>query len=127
MSAELKAADVPVSQLRVSHPVAGNIMGRGLKLWLDDEELTPLKAGQALTVEIEPGAHRLRAHNTYHARTVEFVAAPGEQVHYRINNRVGFFGWFMLTVLGGGPMHLAIERADPVESTRKDKDSHVNS
>lgn len=119
MNEEAKAAGVQAAQLRVSHPVAGNVMGRGLKLWLDGEELSPLKAGQALTLEIKPGAHQLRAHNTYHSKTVEFVASPGEQVHYSINNRVGFIGWFMLTVLGGGPMYLVIERAAPVASTAK--------
>jgi hypothetical protein len=105
------------AQLRVSHPVAGNVMGRGLKLWLDGEELSPLKPGQALMLEIAPGRHQLRAHNTYHAKTVEFDAAAGEQMHYKINNRVGFIGWFMLTVLGGGPMYLQIERAEPIESS----------
>jgi hypothetical protein len=116
MSAEVNTGSPHPAQLRVSHPAAVNVMGRGLKLWLDGEELSPLKAGQALTIEIESGAHRLRASNTYSSKTMEFDAQPGEQVHYRINNRVGLFGWFMLTLLGSGPMHLVVERADPVES-----------
>ena len=105
----------PVAQLRVSHP-ASNVMGRGLRLWLDDEELPPLKAGKAFIVEVEPGAHTLRVSNTLHSKTLTFDAKPGEQVHYRVNNKVGLFGWVLLTLLGSGPMSLLIERAEPVES-----------
>lgn len=92
-------------------------MGRGLTLWLDGEKLSPLKPGQALTLDIEAGRHQLLVNNTYHSKTVEIDAQPGEQVHFRVNNRAGCFGWFMLTVLGGGPMYLAIDRVDPAEST----------
>lgn len=92
-------------------------MGRGLTLRLDGEQLSSLKPGQALTLDIEPGQHQLLVNNTYHSKTIEFAAQPGEQVHYRIDNRAGCFGWFMLTVLGGGPMYLLIDRVDPAEST----------
>ena len=115
MSEEVNTGGQPVAQLRVSHP-ASNVLGRGLRLWLDGEELSPLKVGKALNVEIEPGAHTLRVSNTYHSKTVEFDAQPGEQVHYRADNKVGFFGWFLLTVLGSGPMRLLIERAEPIAS-----------
>lgn len=91
-------------------------MGRGLTLRLDGEELSPLKPGQALTLDIEVGQHQLLVNNTYHSKRVEFDARPGEQVHFRINNRAGCFGWFMLTVLGGGPMYLLIDRVDSAES-----------
>jgi hypothetical protein len=107
----------PVAQLRVSHPASTvNVMGRGLRLWLDGEELSTLKAGKALTVEVEPGAHTLRVSNTFRSKTVAFDAKSGEQMHYRADNKVGLFGGFLLTVLGSGPMSLLIERAEPVES-----------
>ncbi|HYO63374.1 MAG TPA: hypothetical protein VER08_06930 [Pyrinomonadaceae bacterium] len=109
----------PDAQLRVSHPAKGNQLGRGMKLSLDGEELTHLKAGNSLVVNIEAGHHQLRADNTYHARTVEFDARPGEQVHYRITNKVGFFGSILLTTLGAGPMHVKFERVEPVESSSK--------
>jgi hypothetical protein len=105
----------PVAQLRVSHP-ASNVLGRGLKLWLDGEELPPIRAGKALIVEVEPGAHTLRISNTFYSKTLTFDAKPGEQVHYRAGNKVGLFGWFFLTVLGSSPMGLLIERAEPIES-----------
>lgn len=117
MSEEVKDVDTHFAQLRVSHPKEGSYMGRGLILSLDGAELTTLKAGEAITTKIETGHHRLDVDNTYHSKTVEFDAQSGEQVHYRIRNKVGFFGSWMIMVLGAGPMNLSIERANPVESS----------
>ena len=107
------------SQLRVSHPAKGNEMGRGLDLSLDGEDLGHLKAGSSFVVNIEAGPHQLRADNTYRAEAVGFNAEPGEQVHYRITNKVGLFGSILFTTLGAGPMHVEFERAEPVESSSK--------
>ena len=107
-----------VAQLRVSHPATkSNQLGRGLKLSLDGEELAHLKVGNSLVVNIEAGRHRLRADNTYHAKTVEFDAEPGQQVHYRVSNMVGVIGAVLLGTVGAGPMHIEFERAEPVESS----------
>ncbi|HEV2764225.1 MAG TPA: hypothetical protein VGV38_14675 [Pyrinomonadaceae bacterium] len=106
------------AQLRVSHPATkSNQLGRGLKLSLDGEELAHLKVGNSLVVNIEAGRHQLRADNTYHAKTVEFDAEPGRQVHYRISNRVGAIGAVLLGTVGAGPMHIEFERAEPLESS----------
>jgi hypothetical protein len=77
--------------------------------------LPHLKVGQTFSLEIAPGHHWLKVNNTYHKKTVEFDVQSGEQVHYRIKNRIGFFGSMMISVLGAGPMYLMIERADPIE------------
>jgi hypothetical protein len=113
MDEEVRTDSARSAQLRVSHPEAANVMGRGLKLSLDGKEWAYLKAGQAISTEIGPGHHRLRADNTYQKKMVEFDVQPGEQVHYRIGNRVGFFGSMMVAVLGAGPMYLVIERTPP--------------
>lgn len=117
MTGEAKTESARPAQLRVSHPAAANVMGRGLKLTLDGEELPHLSAGRNLTVRIEPGRHRLRADNTYQSKAVEFDAESGEQVHYRITNRAGFFGALIITMLGAGPIYLLMERVEPVESS----------
>lgn len=116
MSEEVKTENADSTRLRVSHPEAGNYLGRGLNLSLDGQELAHVRAGRAIVKEIEPGHHRLKADNTYHAKTVEFDAETGEQVHFRITNKVGFFGSMVIALLGAGPMHLVIDRAEPVES-----------
>jgi hypothetical protein len=115
MDAELKTESVQSARLTVSHPQEGTDMGRGLALSLDGKDLPHLKVGRTFTTEIAAGHHRLRVNNTYHKKTVEFDVQSGEQVHYRIRNRVGFFGSMMISVLGAGPMYLEIERAAPAE------------
>jgi hypothetical protein len=115
MSEAAKSDDAPPAQLRVTHKDEGDYMARGIKLALDGRELTLLKSGKAIVVEVEPGPHRLRMDNTFYPKTVGFDVKAGEQVHYRIWNRRGFGSW-MVEVLGAGPMYLAIERAEPVES-----------
>ena len=118
VSGEVNNGTPRPARLRVSHPAEeGSYMGRGLTLALDRKDWAHLKAGRDATVEIEPGHHRLLVNNTYHKKTVEFDAEPGEQVHYRITNKVSFFGSMMLGVLGAAPMHLVIEREGQEESS----------
>ena len=103
------------AQLRVTHKDEGDYMARGIKLALDDADLNLLKSGSSTLVEVEPGHHRLRVDNTFHAKTVEFDVRAGEQVHYRIWNKRGFGSW-LVEIIGAGPMYLAIEEANPIES-----------
>jgi hypothetical protein len=102
-------------QLRVTHKDEGNHLARGIKLALDGKELTVLKSGKAIVIDIEPGSHTLRVDNTFHSKNIEFEIKPGEQAHYRIWNKRGFGSW-MVELFGAGPMYLAIEKAEPVES-----------
>lgn len=102
-------------QLRVTHKDEGGYLARGIKLALDGKDLIALKSGKAIVVEAELGHHRLRIDNTFHARTVEFDVRAGEQVHYRIWNKRGFGSW-LVEILGAGPMYLAFEKAEPLES-----------
>ena len=110
-----KPDDASQGQLRVTHKDEGDYLARGIKLALDDDDLNLLKSGTSTLVEVEPGHHRLRIDNTFHAKTIEFDVSPGEQVHYRIWNKRGFGSW-LVEILGAGPMYLAIEKAEPVES-----------
>ena len=107
--------DAAMGQLRVTHKNEGDYLARGIKLALDDDDLNLLKSGTSTLVEVEPGHHRLRIDNTFHARTVEFEVSAGEQVHYRIWNKRGIGSW-LVEILGAGPIYLAIEKAEPLES-----------
>ena len=102
-------------QLRITHNDEGNHLARGIKLALDGKELTVLKSGKALVIDVEPGNHTVRVDNTFHSRNIEFEIQPGEQAHYRIWNKRGFGSW-MVELFGAGPIYLAIEKAEAVES-----------
>jgi hypothetical protein len=114
MSEEAKS-DAPKAQLRVTHKDEGNHFARGINLRLDSQDLTLLKSGKAIVVEVEPGRHRLRIDNTFQPKTVEFDVKVGEQVHYKIWNKRGFGSW-MVEMFGAGPVYLQVEEAAPVES-----------
>jgi len=115
MTEKANTDNAPSAQLRVTHKDEGDYMARGIKLALDDADLNLLKSGTSTLVEVEPGFHRLRIDNTFHAKTVEFDVRAGEQAHYRIWNKRGFGSW-LVELMGAGPMYLAIEKAEPVES-----------
>ncbi|HKS27478.1 MAG TPA: hypothetical protein VJS44_06645 [Pyrinomonadaceae bacterium] len=116
MSEQGETSDAPTKgQLRVTHKDEGDYMARGIKLRLDGRDLTLLKSGKAIVVEVLPGRHRLRIDNTFYPKTIEFDVKANEQIHYRIWNKRGFGSW-MVEVLGAGPMYLHVEQAEPVES-----------
>jgi hypothetical protein len=115
MNGQEESQASPKGQLRVTHKDEGDYMARGIKLRLDGQDLTLLKSGKAIVVEVSPGRHRLHIDNTFYPKTIEFDVHAGEQVHYRIWNKRGFGSW-MVEVLGAGPMYLHIEQADPLES-----------
>jgi len=115
MNDATKTNEASSAQLRVTHKDEGDYLARGIKLTLDDDDLNLLKSGTSTLVEVEPGHHRLRVDNTFHAKTVEFDVSAGEQAHYRTWNKRGFGSW-LVELLGAGPMYLAIEIAEPVES-----------
>lgn len=105
------------AQLRVTHQDEGDYMARGIKLVLDGHDLGAIKSGKTIAIDVEPHKHTLRVDNTFHTKTVNFEAKPGERLHYRIWNRRGFGSW-MVDMLGAGPMYLVIEKAEPVESVQ---------
>lgn len=110
MYAEEKLEGAVGARLRVSHPDEGSYLRRDIHLSLDGREFATLKSGRDVVIEIEPGRHSLRAHNTFLPRTVEFEAQPGEQLHFKVWNRKGFGSW-MVELLGSGPLYLVIKRA----------------
>lgn len=115
MTEETMSDDASSAQLRVTHRDEGDYMARAIKLALDGSDLKPLKSGTSTLVEVEPGHHRLRIDNTFHAKTIEFDVRAGEQAHYRIWNKRGLGSW-LVEIIGAGPMYLAIEQAEPLES-----------
>ena len=78
---------------------------------VDGEEIAMLRHGEAVTHEVTPGAHRLRAHNTLFWKTHELVLKPGEHVRFTAINRAGFGTFGLLFFLGSMPVYLTFERS----------------
>ena len=98
------------SRLTVSRTSPADVQQRQVIIKLDGEPFATLLYGQTVTREVPPGPHRLRFDNTWAKKTVEFKAADGEDVRFSTINRAGRFTWWMVAVLGAGPMYLTVER-----------------
>src|SRR5262245_37678056 len=53
---------------------------------LDGGTKTTLFYGDSITLEVSPGTHRLRAHNTLVWRTVKFTVEAGEHLEFVLIN-----------------------------------------
>jgi hypothetical protein len=90
-----------------------DVKDRQIIMSLDGRKLATLLFGQQHTSEILPGRHKLRANNTLVWKTVEFDAAPGEDVHYTCTNRAPGSLFYLLFLFGVGPMYVTLERGAP--------------
>ncbi len=97
------------SRLTISRTSPSDVQQRQVIIKLDGESFATLLYGQSITREIPPGSHRLRFDNTWAKKTVEFKAADAEELNFNVINRAGRFTWWMVAVLGAGPMYLTIE------------------
>jgi len=77
---------------------------------MDDGPRVALLFGQSFTVEVRPGTHRLRAHNTLMWKTVTFHVEAGEHIEFQLINRGGPLTYSIAALLGAAPLFLSIER-----------------
>ena len=98
------------ARLTVERTSAHDVATRQVVVSLDGEPFATLLFGERSTREIEPGRHRLRAHNTLVWKTVEFDLSPGEHVQFGVVNRAGFGSMALVALLGVGPLYVTIER-----------------
>jgi len=77
---------------------------------IDDQSPATLMFGEAVTWDVTPGAHRLKANNTLQWKKLDFTAQPGEHVEFVVINKAGGFTLGFLSLLGVAPLYLTIER-----------------
>lgn len=84
---------------------------RDIYVSIDDEEAVILHAGDAVTREVKPGPHRLKAHNTLFRKTLDVTLGVGEHATFTAINKAGFGTYSVFAFfLGGGPLYLTFER-----------------
>ncbi len=98
------------ASLTVSRNSPTDVQQRQVIIKLDGEPFATVLYGQKVSRQIPAGSHQLRFDNTWAKKTVEFKAAEGEEVRFNVINRAGRFTWWMVGVLGAGPMYLTIDR-----------------
>ena len=98
------------AHLTVSRTSPDDIPQRQVVVKLDGQRIAELMHGDEIQRAIAPGHHRLVIDNTWNWKTLDFDAAPGEEIHFRAINRMGRFTWFLVGTLGFGPMYVHVER-----------------
>src|SRR5207302_11333076 len=96
------------SRITVSRTSSSDIQQRQLIVKLDDEVIATLLYGQTATREIQPGRHRLKVDNTWVWKTLDFSLEPEEHAKFQLINRAGRLTWFLVAILGAGPMYVTI-------------------
>jgi hypothetical protein len=77
---------------------------------IDGESVAIMEYGDTCTVEVKPGPHKLRAHNTLFWKTHHVVLRPGEHAKFIAINRTGTISFGLLFMLGAFPVYLTFER-----------------
>jgi hypothetical protein len=81
---------------------------------LDDGPKVKLLFGDSFTVEVQPGAHHLRVHNTLFWKNVWFTIESGEHLDFLIRNEARWWTYGMVAVLGSAPLFLRVDRRSRV-------------
>ena len=119
LSAGLDEDDFPIlppTLLTIHRTSPRDEQTRQIVCALDGTRFGQVLFGQRLTIEIPPGRHRLRIHNTLVWKTAEFDARPGEHVHYTVWNRAWGEGHYVLIVfVGWSPLGVGLARGTPAD------------
>ena len=99
------------STITIARTASTDIGHREVFVALDGRSLAILRHGETVTKEVEPGHHRIRAHNTLIWKTIEFNVEPGEHVRFAAINKAGWGTYSVLAWIGAGPIYLTFERA----------------
>jgi hypothetical protein len=91
---------------------------REIFIAVDGKEAAMLRHGDSVSIELAPGPHRVRAHNTLFWKTHDIVLRPGEHARFTAINRAGFGTFGLLLMLGATPLYLTFERVPVVEPVR---------
>jgi len=106
------------ARLTIERTSPADVKQRQIIVKLDGEELATLMHGESVTREIAPGEHRIKFDNTWVWKNVDIQLAEGEQAKFRVINRAGKLTWWMVGLLGAGPMYLTVERDGSPELRR---------
>ena len=98
------------AQLTITRNGASDFQDRQVYVFVDDAPLGKLKYGKAMSLEIAPGRHRVRAFNTLLSHTIEIDAVPGEHVRLRCTNGMPSAGWLMMIFLHVTALRVRLER-----------------
>ena len=100
-----------------------DIQQRQVIVNIDEGEKHTLMFGESVTLDVPPGEHVLKAHNTLVRKSLPFTVAEGDQVTFTLINHPGRFTLGFLALIGVAPLFLTIEegRLSPSGSAAPDR------
>ena len=98
------------ARLVISRAQPDDVQDRPIRLWVDGERIENLPYGKVHAQEIVPGRHMVKAHNTLFGTTLEFEAAPGEEVRLSCANGMTGGGKLMVLLMGVAYLRVRLEQ-----------------
>ncbi|MGC1483549.1 MAG: hypothetical protein WA789_07145 [Candidatus Acidiferrum sp.] len=89
-----------------------DVQQRQIIVKLDGEKVGELFYGDTISVPASAGHHRLQVDNTWNWKTVELDVAGGEHLKFQTMSRAGRLTWFLVSMLGAGPIYVSIKREE---------------
>jgi len=87
-----------------------DIRVRQVYVRIDGGARVALLFGESFTLEVRPGTHRLRVHNTLFWKNIAFHMEAGEHLEFVLINRGGRFTFPLVALMGVAPLYLSVER-----------------
>ena len=104
------SADEPTARLTIVRRSPSDIKSRQVDASLDGQPFTSLLFGESESKNIPAGRHVLRITNKLVWKTIEFDASASEEIRFSVINRPGWATWWLLAILGVGPVYLTVTR-----------------
>jgi hypothetical protein len=95
--------------ITVRRTAPDDVQMREIIVTVDGERVGALKYGDSITLPVPSGHHRLRVDNTFNWKTIDLELAPGEGRKFLTKSRAGRLSWFLIALLGAGPLYVSIE------------------
>ncbi|HXE35836.1 MAG TPA: hypothetical protein VN087_18115 [Verrucomicrobiae bacterium] len=89
-----------------------DVQQRQIIVKLDGENVGELYYGDTISIRVTAGRHKLRVDNTWNWKTVELDVVPGDHLKFQTMSRAGRFSWFLVSLLGAGPIYVSIKREE---------------
>ena len=89
------------------HPT--DVGERQIIVRLDGGDVVRLAYGDEVTLEVQPGRHHLRVHNTLFWKNLTFSVEAGEHLEFIVINTGRWWTWGMAGVLGSAPLFLTVQ------------------
>jgi hypothetical protein len=89
-----------------------DVQQRQIIVKLDGENVGELYYGDTISIRVTAGRHKLRVDNTWNWKTVELDVVAGDHLKFQTTSRAGRFSWFLVSMLGAGPIYVSIQREE---------------